>query len=193
MKKMALVICSVLISISCKQDYQNDNSSDHDHHEKVSNSEVKKTLSPHTSEMALIDGAHIHIDYSSPGVRNRMIFGGLLAYDEVWQAGAHNATWIETDKDLEIEGKLLEAGKYGFFVIPSQEEEWTLIFNTRWNQHGKDEYNKDEDVLRVKAKPLENDSLTEHLTYTINKTGEDTGVLSMSWENLNIRIPFKVI
>lgn len=193
MKKIALVICIVLISISCKHEHKNDNSSEHDHNVNVSNSDVKKTLSPHTSEMAIIDEAHIHIDYSSPGVRNRMIFGGLLAYDEVWQAGAHNATWIETNKDLEIEGKLLEAGKYGFFVIPSQEEEWTLIFNTRWNQHGKDEYNKDEDVLRVKAKALVNDSLTEHLTYTIKQTGENTGMLSMSWEKISIQIPFKVI
>ncbi|SDG64593.1 DUF2911 domain-containing protein [Psychroflexus sediminis] len=193
MKKIALVICIFLISISCKHENKNDRSSDHEHEVKVSETETKKTLSPHTSEMAVIDGAHIHIDYSSPGVRNRMIFGGLLAYDEVWQAGAHRATWIETDKDLEIEGKLLEAGKYGFFVIPSQENAWTLIFNTHWDQHGKDEYNKDQDVLRVKAEPSKNDSLTEHLTYTIEQTGDDTGMIRMSWENQSIQIPFKVI
>lgn len=193
MKKIVLIICMILISISCKHKNKNDNSSDHDHDVKTSNSEVKKTLSPHTSEMAVIEGAHIHIDYSSPGVRNRKVFGGLLAYDEVWQAGAHKATWIETNKDLEIEGKLLEAGKYGFFVIPSQKEEWTLIFNTHWNQHGKGEYNKDVDVLRVKTKPIETDSLTEHLTYTIKQTGDATGILSMSWEKVSIQIPFKVI
>ncbi|CAI8182450.1 MAG: Uncharacterised protein [Flavobacteriaceae bacterium] len=38
------------------------------------------------------------------------------------------ATWLETNKDLEIDGKELKAGKYGFFVIPNQEE-WTVIFN----------------------------------------------------------------
>mgnify|MGYP002001972734 CR=1 FL=1 len=62
----------------------------------------QNSLSPHTVAMAMIGGAHIHIDYSSPSVRNRIIFGGLLAFNEVWQSGAHNATWIESDYDLII-------------------------------------------------------------------------------------------
>ena len=96
----------------------------------------------------MINGAHIHIDYSSPSVRNRIIFGGLLAFDEVWQSGAHNATWIETDYDLKINDKLLKMGKYGFFTIPSKDE-WIIIFNSNWDQHGKDEYDEKDDVLRL--------------------------------------------
>ena len=38
------------------------------------------SLSPHKEEMAIINGAHIHIDYSAPSVRDRIIFGGLVAY-----------------------------------------------------------------------------------------------------------------
>ena len=151
----------------------------------------KKVLSPHTSAMATIGNAHIHIDYSSPGVRDRMIFGGLLAYDQVWQAGAHMATWIETDTDLEIDGKKLKAGKYGFFTIPSKEE-WTIILNSNWNQHGKDEYDEKDDVLRFKVKPIIADSLKEHLEYNIKKISDTEGEITLAWEKVKVVIPFKV-
>lgn len=59
-------------------------------------------------------GAHVHIDHFSPGVRNRTIFGGLLPFDEVWQAGAHMATWMETDKDLRIEGEKFQKADMDF-------------------------------------------------------------------------------
>ena len=151
----------------------------------------KKVLSPHTSAMATIGNAHIHIDYSSPGVRDRMIFGGLLAYDQVWQAGAHMATWIETDTNLEIDGKELKAGKYGFFTIPSKEE-WTIILNSNWNQHGKDEYDEKDDVLRFKVKPIIADSLKEHLEYNIKKISDTEGEITLAWEKVKVVIPFKV-
>lgn len=151
----------------------------------------KKVLSPHTSAMATIGNAHIHIDYSSPGVRDRMIFGGLLAYDQVWQAGAHMATWIETDTDLEIDGKELKVGKYGFFTIPSKEE-WTIILNSNWNQHGKDEYDEKDDVIRFKVTPIIADSLKEHLEYNIKKISDTQGEITLAWEKVKVVIPFKV-
>ena len=68
--------------------------------------EVKDTINPgpeksvkntggvkslHTAAMANIGDNHVHLDYSSPRVRGRQIFGGLVAYDQVWSTGAHNA------------------------------------------------------------------------------------------------------
>ena len=143
MKQIIVILIFALTMVGCKNESKKSQEKEHNHTVEKPKVEKKKPLSPHTSTMAMVGDAHVHIDYSSPGVRNRIIFGGLLAYDEVWQAGAHMATWIETDKDLIIAGKELEAGKYGFFTIPSQEK-WTLIFNTRWDQHGKDKYNPEE-------------------------------------------------
>lgn len=151
----------------------------------------KKSLSPHTMAMAMIDGAHVHIDYSAPSVRDRVIFGGLVGLDRVWQAGAHNATWLKTDKDLVFSGQVLPAGKYGFFLIPGKQE-WTVIFNSRWNQHGKDEYNEAEDVLRLTVKPGEPKELQETLIYEVNKTGDKSGEIVFSWENKKLNLPFTV-
>ena len=140
--------------------------------------------------MAMIGDAHIHIDYSSPGVRNRIIFGGLLAYDQVWQAGAHMATWIETNKDLQVEGKTLPAGKYGLFTIPSKEE-WTVIFNSNWEQHGKDEYDEKDDVLRFNVQSKISDEITEHLEYRVNKISDEEGTISLAWEKVSINFNVK--
>ncbi|GEQ85452.1 hypothetical protein ULMS_09600 [Patiriisocius marinistellae] len=151
----------------------------------------KKPLSPHTSAMAMVGDAHIHIDYSSPGVRKRMIFGGLLPYDAVWQAGAHNATWIETDKDLSIKGEKLPAGKYGFFVIPNKDQ-WTVIFNSNWNQHGKDDYDEKDDVLRFNVVPKISEEIQEHLEYKVTETSKTSGTISLNWEKVTIEFPFTV-
>ena len=189
--KLVLLLMAIIIS-SCKENKLN--TEEHIHTDsKMEQTEPvkKKVLSPHTSAMAMIGDAHIHIDYSSPGVRNRIIFGGLVGYDAIWQAGAHNATWIETNKDLIINDEKLPAGKYGFFTIPSKEQ-WTVIFNKNWDQHGKDEYDSKDDILRFKVNPKSTDSLIEHLLYNVKKTNESEGVISMSWEKIKIDFPFKV-
>lgn len=183
---------------SCKENKQNepnDPTPVHSEHgttmEDAGDSTKKKSLSPHTSSMVMIGEAHIHIDYSSPGVRDRIIFGGLLPYNAVWQTGAHMATWIETNKDLEFYGQLLKAGKYGFFTIPGKDE-WTIIFNSNWDQHGKDEYNETEDILRFKVTPEITDNFKEHLEYQITKTNNSEGNISLAWEKVNVSFPFKI-
>jgi len=199
MKKLLIFLFSITLFIGCKNN-QNNTSSEKNKNQTESietKSEEKKVetkkkpLSPHTETMVMIGYAHIHIDYSSPGVRNRIIFGGLVGYDNVWQAGAHKATWIETNKDLLIEGKMLPAGKYGFFTIPSKGD-WTVIFNKNWNQHGKDEYDEKEDVIRFKVTPIIPEEIQEHLEYKIIKTSENSGSIQLSWEKVTISFTFEV-
>jgi hypothetical protein len=192
MKKLLQIAVIVTLLFACKNEQKKEVKDEHQHHkvEKKATSK-KKVLSPHTYAMAMVGDAHIHIDYSSPGVRKRMIFGGLLAYDEIWQSGAHKATWLETNKDLLIDGKTLKAGKYGVFTIPSKKD-WTVIFNTNWNQHGKDEYDEKDDVLRFKVTPELSDEITEHLVYKVERKGDGQGAISLSWEKVTIRFPFQI-
>lgn len=192
MKNLLQITFIAVLLFSCKSEHKKEAKDEHqDHQVEKKETSKKKVLSPHTYAMAMVGDAHVHIDYSSPGVRGRIIFGGLLAYDEVWQSGAHKATWLETNKDLSIDGKILKAGKYGTFTIPSKEE-WTVIFNTNWDQHGKDEYDEKDDVLRFKVKPELSDEITEHLKYEVKKTGDTQGTISLSWEKVTIHFPFQI-
>lgn len=191
MRKLLIILCLALLFVGCKNLNNNEKKEIPNAQEIIQQvkSVKKKVLSPHATAMTMIGDAHIHMDYSSPGVRNRIIFGGLLSYDAVWQAGAHNATWLETDKDLVIAGKTLTAGKYGFFIIPSKDE-WTVIFNTNWEQHGKDEYDTKDDVLRFKIKPMISETITEHLEYKVKKVNNNEGLIYFAWEKVSISFNF---
>ena len=191
MRKLLIMLFLALLFVGCKNLNNNEKKEIPNAQEIIQQVKLvkKKVLSPHATAMAMIGDAHIHMDYSSPGVRNRIIFGGLLSYDAVWQAGAHNATWLETNKDLVIAGKTLTAGKYGFFIIPSKDE-WTVIFNTNWDQHGKDEYDTKDDVLRFKVKPMISETITEHLEYKVKKVNNNEGLIYFEWEKVSISFNF---
>ena len=129
----------------------------------------EKPKSPAEKVTGMINGATIQINYGSPSVRGREIWGKLVPFGEVWRAGANEATTFETDKDLTIEGLRLPAGKYSFFVITSQTE-CVIIFNKESKQWGAYKYDEKKDQLRIKVKQQIADSSTEKLTYIINAT-----------------------
>lgn len=191
-KFIALVVSFTLFIVACNNS-----------NEKIA--EVKKTdevcynpnLVKDTSKksiksmaFAIINGDSIKINYHSPGVRKRIIWGGLVPYDEVWVTGAHDATVIETEKDLLVDGKLITAGKYALFTIPGQEE-WIVIINKKWKQHLAAEYDEKDDVVRIKIKPIKNDH-TERLQYFIETSNNSNGKIAVAWEKLRIEFPFTI-
>ena len=101
------------------------------------------------------------------------------------------ATWVETNKDLTINEQLLPTGKYGLFTIPSIDE-WTVIFNSNWNQYRKDDYDENDDILRFKVKPETWEEIIEHLKYRIKVVSEDEGSISLAWEKVLTSLNFKV-
>ena len=145
----------------------------------------KKPASPAAVASGKINDATISINYSSPSVKGRVIWGELVPFNKIWRAGANAATTIETDKDLRIEGSKLPAGKYSFFVIPN-EKECVLIFNKVAKMSGTSNYDEKEDQLRVTVKQQLADSSIESLVYTINKN-----TIVLSWEKWNIPLTVK--
>lgn len=145
--------------------------------------------SPQRTAMANIGDCHVHIQYSSPGVKGRIIWGGLVPYNHVWVTGAHKATTIQFSSAIAINGKPLAAGEYAFFTIPG-ENSWTLIFNKNTEQHLTDEYDPAEDVLRLEVKPDSLPNKVQRLTYTVDTKEAQTGTVGMEWDQL--RIAFEV-
>jgi endonuclease YncB( thermonuclease family) len=136
-----------------------------------------KAKSPAEKVTGVINGATIEINYGSPSVKGRKIWGELVPYGEVWRAGANDATTFETSKEITIEGLRLPAGKYSFFVIP-KENECVVIFNKEAKQWGAYKYKEKDDQLRVTVKQQMADSTTEKLTYIINAVD-----VELVWEN----------
>ena len=145
-----------------------------------------------TASGKLASGANITIKYSAPSVRGRKIYGtDLVPYDKVWRAGANEATTIDIDKDVTVEGQKLPKGKYSIYAIASEKSQWQIIFNKQtgqWgiNRDGSTTRDASKDALVVKVTPKKAASMTEQLKYVVNPTG-----FSIIWENLEIPVAMK--
>lgn len=150
---------------------------------------IKDTTKKSIKSMAyaVVNGDSIKISYHSPGVRKRIIWGGLVPFDEVWVTGAHDATTVEMPTAFVVNGKEIPAGKYAFFTIPGVKE-WILIINKNWRQHLASEYDEKEDVIRIKVKPFKTPH-TERLQY-FAEIKNNTGKIRMAWEKVSVEFPF---
>src|SRR5437899_10283553 len=90
---------------------------------------------PAQARCTFSDGNIIATDYSSPRMKGRKIFGGVVPYGQVFRTGANEATTFVTTTDLIIGGKNVPAGSYTIFTIPS-EAQWTLIIDKKTGEWG---------------------------------------------------------
>lgn len=154
---------------------------------------VKDTTKKSIKSMALgsVHGDSVIIRYHSPGVRKRVIWGGLVPYGEVWVTGAHDATNIVFHKAVRIGNTNVPAGKYAFFTIPGRKQ-WTLILNRNWEQHLASEYDEKDDVVRVEVKPKKIKH-KERLQYLVEEGKEGKGKIAVIWEQVRVELPLKVV
>ncbi len=137
---------------------------------------VKEDLpSPRRKMQAELAGSKIMVDYGSPSMNKRELYGKLVPYGQVWRSGANEATTVTFDKDVLVEGKMLKAGTYALFTIPEQDE-WTVIFSKTAEQWGAYKYDMKDDALRVKVKPRAAAKSTEQLYY-----GAAKDELNLNW------------
>ncbi|MBV6641161.1 MAG: DUF2911 domain-containing protein [Cyclobacteriaceae bacterium] len=179
-----LIICSLSLLLACTPSKKNGH--DHEAHSTPEATDSgNKPLSPRTTAMANVGENHIHIDYGSPSKRGRMIFGGLVGFDQVWATGAHKATFINFGKDVIVNGEPIEAGKYGLFTIPG-EKEWTIIISRDWDMHLADDYDQANDIVRIIVPVQKMDETVESLTFEITETDPSQGVITLSWDQTRV-------
>jgi len=145
---------------------------------------------------------NITIYYDRPGVKGRegKIWGQLVPYgyndlgfgtskEAPWRAGANENTTIEFTTDVKIEGKMLAAGKYGFFIALGKEES-TLIFSKNNWSWGSFFYEPKEDVLRVQVKQQPLEKSVEWLKYEFLNETQNSATVALMWEKY--MFPFTV-
>jgi len=140
--------------------------------------------SPRKQATGKIGAATAIVDYGSPSVKGRTIWGELVPYGKVWRAGANENTTFSFDKDVKIGNTKIKAGKYGFFIIPNENKEWVIILNSKNDAWGSNGYNQELDVLRMDVKPINTKTNQEALDYAI---GEKEIVIK--WAKVKIVIP----
>jgi len=146
-------------------------------------------LSPKSFVGQTVGSTILKITYGSPGVKGRKIWGELVPYNIVWRTGANEATTIEFDSDVIIDGKKIPTGKYSLFTIPNKDT-WTIILNKTYDQWGAYNYNEKEDFIRFKAQPIVNHHV-ERLSYKIEYLDSYKSKIYMEWEKLAVSFEIK--
>lgn len=132
------------------------------------------------------------IDYSRPYKKGRIIFGeesedALVPFDTYWRTGANEATEIEFNQDIMVEGESLEAGRYRFYTIPGKEK-WIIGFNSQLGEWGYYEPDYSLDVLTVEAEPQETEEFSEQFSITTEAAGENQMVIRLHWDRTLVPI-----
>ncbi len=133
----------------------------------------------------------IKIEYGSPRVKNREIWGSLVPFDEIWRAGANNATTVEFSEDVKVNGKDLAKGKYALFILPRNSTSWYIILSKKHNQWGSFRYDKADDAVRIEVLPINND-FTENLTYRITNRGFNDATIALLWGKIKIEFGVRI-
>jgi hypothetical protein len=124
------------------------------------------------------DGKSITVDYSSPRMRGRKIFGDLVPYGEVWRTGANEATTFVTTANVTVGGKSVPAGSYTIFTVPNQGS-WKLIVNKKTGEWGIPYKYEADELGRVDMAVSQTPSAVENFTIAFDQAC----TLTVSWEN----------
>ena len=132
----------------------------------------------------------IEVKYHRPAVNNRLVWGGLVPYDQVWRAGANENTTISFSTDVIVENNKVASGTYGLHMIPTKNS-WTVIFSKDNAAWGSFFYNEKNDVVRFTVNPVQSD-FQEWLSYSFDQLSANSTTLFLKWEKLSIPIKIEV-
>ena len=144
--------------------------------------EKRARPSPLRSDSTAINDSNVKIQFGSPAVKGRMIWGGLEPYDTLWRTGANEATRLSTTKRVKINGVSLDSGSYALFTIP-RESTWSFILNENYQQWGTYDYDRTLDVLRINLVPEQMEEFSERMKFYFENDS-----LKFHWANLGFSL-----
>ncbi|MBL7960431.1 DUF2911 domain-containing protein [bacterium] len=157
--------------------------------------------SPAAMVMQEVGISKVKINYHSPAVNGREVWGKLVPYGmdpnnpfghgkpTPWRAGANENTSITLTHDAMVEGKPLRAGTYGLFMVTGPDQ-WTIIFSKNSTSWGHFFYEESEDALRVTVKPVAVSESQDRLSYGFDNTNTKQTTVYLRWEKL--KVPFTI-
>lgn len=137
-----------------------------------------------------VENATITIKYSRPVARGRsQLFGPQVHWGETWTPGADWATTIEVDEDVQLNGQRVPTGTYSVWMIPQQNQDWTVILHRDAERFHTQRPTRDGELLRLTVRP-EQGPRTEVLTWSFPSIGRAGTSLRMQWGT--ILIPLRI-
>ena len=141
----------------------------------------KRPSPPASAKCQFADGKTINVDYSSPRMKGRKIYGSLVPYGQVWRTGANEATTFDTTVPVQIAGTTVPAGHYTLFTVPA-EKAWKLVISKKTGEWGIPYPGTQNDFARVDMKTQALPSAVENFTISFQKTDAKSCVMNLDWE-----------
>ncbi len=129
----------------------------------------------------------VELIYSRPAMKGRKVFGDLVPWNKVWRTGANNATRLKFNDDVMIGGQALKAGEYALYTVPA-ENEWEIIINKGSANWGTN-YKMEDDVFRVKVKPVKLNEAVETFTMQFANVKPTSTDLQIMWDRTAVSVP----
>ena len=143
--------------------------------------------SPHAVILQTLGLTDVTVDYHSPAVRKRPIWGALVPYNQVWRAGANENTLLTFSRPVQLNGQPVAAGQYSLYVFPRADAEWDVILNRVTTHWGSEDYDPNDDVVHVPVLP-EKAAFQETLLYWFSQVQPAGGQLNLTWERLTLSL-----
>ncbi len=156
----------------------------------------KQRVSPHETVNATIGSNDISVAYGRPYSKDpksgekRKIWGTLVPYGKVWRMGADEATLLTTEEAIDLGGTAIPAGTYSLFLQPEEQGGAKLIVNKQTGQWGT-KYDEKQDLARIELKKEAAPAPADQFTISIEKSGDDGGMLKMTWEDAQYSVAFR--
>lgn len=146
-------------------------------------------LSPAASVSQQIGTVEVKVDYFSPAVKGREIYGGLVPYGKLWRGGANRGTLITTSGNITIGGQEVPAGTFKLFFLPA-EGAWTVALHENldaspWT------YDESQDLGRFQTTPVDGPA-RERLVYVFSDTTDRSASLDLEWAGKTVSLPITV-
>jgi hypothetical protein len=148
-------------------------------------------LSPRLTAYAAFAQSPIFINYGSPAVRGRTVWGGtLVPFDTVWRTGANEATHLATSRTIQLGDMTLAPGLYTLWTQHTRTGTH-LIVSRQVGQWGT-QYNPANDIGRVAMEVAATPSHVEDFTITVRSLGQGRGAIDIAWGDKVATAPFMV-
>jgi hypothetical protein len=146
--------------------------------------------SPGAKVIQTVGTTEMSVSYSRPGVKNRVVWGGLVPWGKAWRTGANEITQFQCADDVWVEGQRLAAGTYALVTTPNQDSV-TFAFSTQKDMAGLTGYDPKTNVLSVTVKPVAA-PFVERMQFTFDEPTADEVTLTLRWEKLAVPMRLKV-
>ena len=133
----------------------------------------------------------MRVIYSRPQKKDRVVFGELIKYGEMWRIGANEATEITFFQDVKVGDQPIKAGRYTMYAMVN-ESEWTIYFSLDLDGWGHYAFKAEDSSVAEITVPVSKTKEPVEALGLFFEDSEDGAHLVIGWDDVAVRVPIQL-